>query len=70
MPSFDKRLTNLPAILWHIVAQIDKVKGEWRYGLALGPQLLGRLKRSVLVASTGASTRIEGAQLSEKKSSA
>ena len=32
----------------------------------LHPQVLGRLKRSVLVTSTGASTRIEGAKLSDE----
>jgi Fic family protein len=32
----------------------------------LGPQVLGRLKKSVLVTSTGASTRIEGARLSDE----
>lgn len=32
----------------------------------MNPQALGRLKRSVLVTSTGASTRIEGAKLSDE----
>jgi len=35
-------------------------------GARLNPQALGRLKRSVLVTSTGASTRIEGARLSDE----
>lgn len=65
MPSFDTRITNLPASLWQRITRIDEIKGEWRYGGGLGPQLLGRLKRSVLVTSTGASTRIEGARLSD-----
>jgi Fic family protein len=51
--------------LWQIITQIDEIKGEWRHASGLGPQLLGRLKRSVLVTSAGASTRIEGAQLSD-----
>ena len=34
-------------------------------GVRLGPQVLGRLKQSVLITSTGASTRIEGARLSD-----
>ena len=65
MASFDTRITNLPASLWQRITPIDEIKGEWRYGGGLGPQLLGRLKRSVLVTSTGASTRIEGARLSD-----
>jgi Fic family protein len=65
MASFDPRFTKLPATLWQRIAQIDEIKGQWRYGGGLGPQLLGRLKRSVLVTSTGASTRIEGARLSD-----
>jgi Fic family protein len=32
----------------------------------LSPQILGRLKQSVLITSTGASTRIEGARLSDE----
>lgn len=63
--SLDIRLANLPATVWPRIAQIDELKGEWRGGAGLGPQLLGRLKRSVLVTSTGASTRIEGARLSD-----
>jgi hypothetical protein len=65
MTSFDTRFTDLPASLWQHIAQIDEIKGEWRHASGLGPQLLGRLKRSVLVTSTGASTRIEGARLSD-----
>jgi Fic family protein len=65
--SFEPRFTNLPASLWQRITHIDEIKGEWRYASGLGPQLLGRLKRSVLVTSTGASTRIEGAQLSDQE---
>jgi len=67
MPSkrFDKRLNNLPAEVWGKIAQIDELKGEWIAGAKLSPQTLGRLKKSVLITSTGASTRIEGARLSD-----
>jgi Fic family protein len=65
MELFDKRIANLPISLWQSITQVDEIKGEWRQGAGLGPQALGRLKRSVLVTSTGASTRIEGAQLSD-----
>jgi hypothetical protein len=45
---FDKRLDNLPAEIWGKIAQIDEFKGQWIAGAKLSPQVLGRLKRSVL----------------------
>ena len=62
----DQRLENLPTSVWAKIAQIDELKGQWIGGAQLSPQVLGRLKRSVLVTSTGASTRIEGARLSDE----
>ncbi len=62
---FNKRLGKLPAEIWTKIAQIDELKGQWIAGAKLSPQVLGRLKRWVLVTSTGASTRIEGAHLSD-----
>lgn len=63
---FDIRLRNIPADMWSKIAQIDELKWQWIAGAKLNPQVLGRLKRSVLVTSTGASTRIEGARLSDE----
>lgn len=63
---FEKRLSSIPSKLWSKIAQIDELKGQWISGAKLGPQALGRLKRSVLITSTGASTRIEGARLSDE----
>ncbi len=63
---FDQRLRNTPDNIWSIITQIDQLQGQWISGAKLGPQVLGRLKRSVLVTSTGASTRIEGAKLSDE----
>ena len=63
---FDQRLKNLPAEILTKIARIDELKGQWIAGARLSPQVLGRLKRSVLVTSTGASTRIEGARLSDE----
>jgi Fic family protein len=54
-----------PALLTE-VAQIDELKGQWVAGARFNPQILARLKQSVLVTSTGASTRIEGAHLSDE----
>jgi Fic family protein len=65
MERFDRRLERLPAAIWAKIAKIEELKGQWTGGTRLSPQLLGRLKRSVLVTSTGASTRIEGARLSD-----
>jgi Fic family protein len=65
MEVFDRRLANLPAELWQAIALIDEVKGQWANNAGLTTQVLGRLQRSVLVTSAGASTRIEGARLSD-----
>ncbi len=64
--TFIQRLENLPPEIWSKVARIDGYKGQWISGVKLNSQILGRLKRSVLVTSTGASTRIEGARLSDE----
>lgn len=63
---FDKRLKSIPPSIWSQIAQIDEYKGRWISGAQLNPQVLGRLKKSVLITSTGASTRIEGAKLSDE----
>ncbi len=62
---FEKRFRNVPASLWRKIAQIEALKGQWVGGAHLSPQILGRLKKSVLITSAGASTRIEGAKLSD-----
>lgn len=65
--SFEARFTALPGEIWAKIAKIDEIKGRWTGGLRLSPQLLMRLKKSVLVTSSGASTRIEGAELSDEE---
>ena len=62
---FEARFTALPGEIWSKIAKIDEIKGRWTGGLRLSPQILIRLKKSVLVTSSGASTRIEGAKLSD-----
>ena len=62
----DQRLQDMPASVWEKIVRIEEIKGRWEGGIRLGPQVKGRLKRSVLVTSTGASTRIEGAKLSDE----
>jgi Fic family protein len=68
MPSkrFKARLEKIPGEIWIKIARIDELKGQWTGGVHLSPQVLGRLKQSVLITSTGASTRIEGAHLSDE----
>lgn len=63
---FDQRLKTVPDAIWQKITQIDHLQGQWIAGAKLSPQVLGRLKRSVLITSTGASTRIEGARLSDE----
>lgn len=46
---------------------MDEFKGLWKGSLRLSPQTLGRLKRSVLITSAGASTRIEGSRMSDNE---
>ena len=60
---FNKRLKDLPQSIWELLNKIDEIKGRWIGGATLNPQALGRLKKSTLITSTGASTRIEGAKL-------
>lgn len=62
---FEKRFEVIPANIISLIASIDELKGQWSVGANLHPQILGRLKLSVLITSTGASTRIEGAKLSD-----
>jgi len=66
MADFEVRLTNTMHEILAKIAQIEELKGRWIAGSNLSPQTLGRLKRSVLITSTGASTRIEGAKLSDE----
>lgn len=62
----DLRLQNIPSGIWKDIAAIDELKGRWAAGANLHPQVLTRLKRSVLITSTGASTRIEGAIMTDE----
>lgn len=62
----EKRITDVSQEVWSLLGDIDHLKGQWIWGAKLNPQALGRLKRSVLITSSGASTRIEGAMLSDE----
>ena len=66
MEKKEKRIAHVSQQIWSLINQIDHLKGQWIGGAKLNPQALGRLKRSVLVTSSAASTRIEGAALSDE----
>jgi Fic family protein len=63
---FIKRIKLSSEILSKI-AKIDEFKGLWQGSLRLSPQILGRLKKSVIITSSAASTRIEGAKMEDKE---
>jgi Fic family protein len=58
---------SLTAELLRLVAEIDEFKGSWKALGNLAPERLAALRRVATVESTGASTRIEGAQLSDSE---
>ena len=63
---FNKRIKITPEILQKI-SKIDEFKGLWQGGINLAPQILARLKRSVIITSTGSSTRIEGSNMNDEE---
>ncbi len=65
--NFDQRISNPEPHIVGILAEIDGIRGEFKSGLRMTPQAITSLKRSVLVTSAGASTRIEGAKLSDEE---
>ncbi len=70
MDRFDRRLHFPPKLATKIygqIAAIDAIKGQWRLARNLSPQMIERLQSSVLITSTGASTRIEGSKLTDKE---
>ena len=58
--------SNIPNSVVTAIARIDELKGSWKASGTLHPHILKNLKKSVLVTSTGASTRIEGSKLSDE----
>ena len=55
-----------PAIL-KLIAEIDEFKGAWAAIGRISPERLTALRRVATIESTGSSTRIEGAKLSDKE---
>jgi len=50
-----------------LLARIDECKGYWEAFQLLSPEYLERMKRAVIISSSGSSTRIEGSHLSDKE---
>jgi Fic family protein len=63
---FDNRIHLTPEMLQKI-ARIDELKGLWRGSEKISPHTLKQLKASVIITSTGASTRIEGSRMSDEE---
>ena len=63
---FNKRIQVTPEMLQKI-ARIDELKGLWKGSAKLNPYILKQLKMSVIITSTGASTRIEGARMRDEE---
>lgn len=64
---FNKRIQTPEPHIVGLLAEIDGIRGEFKSGLRMTPQAITSLKRSVLVTSAGASTRIEGAKLPDEE---
>ncbi len=64
--NFNKRIQSLPQSITSKIDTIDLLKKQWVEGAELDKQVLNTLKKSVLITSSGASTRIEGAKLSDE----
>lgn len=64
---FDFRLQAPAPHILQLIAEIDGIRGEFKSGLRMTPQAITSLKRSVLVTSAAASTRIEGGKLTDEE---
>ncbi len=62
---FDNRIKTLEPHIVALVGDIDVIRGEFKSGLRMTPQAITNLKKSTLITSAGASTRIEGARLTD-----
>lgn len=64
---FDHRIKSPEPHIVALLAAIDEVKGQFKAGLRMSTQAITSLKKSVLITSAGASTRIEGAKLNDEE---
>jgi len=64
---FDHRIRNLDPHIVALLAEIDGIRGEFKSGLRMTPQAITNLRKSTLITSAGASTRIEGGKLNDEE---
>ncbi len=64
---FDNRIKNPEPHIVALLAEIDGIRGEFKSGLRMTPQAITNLKKSTLITSAGASTRIEGGKLNNEE---
>lgn len=64
---FDHRIQTPDPHIVALLGAIDDVKGQFKAGLRMTPQAITSLRKSVLITSAGASTRIEGAKLNDEE---
>ena len=64
---FDHRIKTPEPHIVALLAEIDGIRGEFKSGLRMTPQAITNLKKSTLITSAGASTRIEGARLTDEE---
>lgn len=64
---FDHRIKNPEPHVVSLLSEIDGIRGEFKSGLRMTPQAITSLRQSVLITSAGASTRIEGAKLTDEE---
>jgi len=64
---YDHRIKNPEPHIVALLAEIDGIRGEFKAGLRMTPQAIVNLRKSTLITSAGASTRIEGAKISDKE---
>src|SRR6185295_15646725 len=57
----------LTSDLFRLVGEIDEFKGAWKALGSLAPDRLATLRQIATVESVGASTRIEGARLTDRE---
>ena len=64
---FDHRIKHPEPHIVALLAEIDGIRGEFKSGLRMTPQAITNLRKSTLITSAGASTRIEGAKLTNEE---
>ncbi|OGF47902.1 MAG: hypothetical protein A2231_07505 [Candidatus Firestonebacteria bacterium RIFOXYA2_FULL_40_8] len=63
----DERLSDVSPQIYKKLLEIERMAGQFSVGASYAPALLERLKKAVLITSTGASTRIEGSTLTDQE---